>query len=285
MSAVAHAFACRIDDLPSPGPVYQKVRALVGAPDTSAADLGRVVLADQASAARLLQLVNAPIFGLHERVETVTRAITLVGFRQLCDLVLACSLTRAFAATPATRILIQQLWDHALATSVCARLLALATGDREPERAFLAGLLHDVGRLALCRLEPEAYAELTMRVEGGRSYQAEEEQTFGVTHAALGAALAERWSLPAPLVEVVAHHHQPAAATRAPRLVALVHVADCLARAWTPGDDLSVLPALELSAWRATGLSIGDLEAIFERLPRDLASARSTFALDGRGPR
>jgi len=134
-----------------------------------------------------------------------------------------------------------------------------------------------MGRLALVHLEPEIYAALTMRVEGGNGYQEEEARTFGMTHVELGGALAERWQLPAPLVEVVAHHHRPGAATRAPELVALVHVADGLARAWTPGDDQSMLPAVERSAWDRTGLSIGDLEAVWKQLPLDLQTAREAF--------
>jgi putative nucleotidyltransferase with HDIG domain len=220
-------------------------------PYSSNADVGAVIGEDPGLTARLLRLVNSAIFGFPARIESITQALSLVGTQQIHDLALATSVLRLFKNVPEDFFDMDSFWRHSLACGICARLIAAQRREPNVERLFVAGLLHDIGRLVLCSQFPDgARAAFEFRNESGTLLYEAERAVLGFDHAAIGRALLCEWKLPAALLDVVANHHQPTKAHNYPAEVAIVHVADITAHALLLGDGGErYVPPLEPSAW------------------------------------
>ncbi len=268
-----------IETLPALPAAYERIAELAEDPSASATEFAHVISADSALTARLLRIVNSPVYGFPRRIESVTRAIVVLGFETLRQLVLVSSVVDAFR-DPAPRSLGRTaFWEHSLATGLVAKSLA---GLRRPERAeeiFVAALLHDVGKLVLDRLDPERYRAALERSHRDRRALLETEiETLGTTHPEVGALLLERWRLPRPLVEVVRHHHDPLSAGLDRDRTLLVQAADALAiglgwgdggNRWVPAvapdllERLSLEPDLVLDALASAEADLDETRSLF----------------------
>ena len=238
----------RIVDLPALPIVVPQVLRLVEDQRASAGDLARVIGSDQALATRILRLANSAFYGFRREIVTINHAVVLLGFDTVKSIVLAATvfetLSEGGAASGFSR---EQFWLHVGATASAARRVAKSLRVSDAEAAFVAGLLHDVGKVVLDRFFHDRYAEAARVAAGAPCLIREAEVAlFSVTHAEVGRWLAERWRFPAAIVEPIAFHHQPAAASPDCRLLtAIVHVADILTRnagIGSGGDGLVPLP-------------------------------------------
>lgn len=250
--------------LVSPPDVCIKVFELVQSNEASAQEIGEVISRDPALTARLLRLVNSAFYNFSRRIDTVSRAITIIGIRELYSLVIAVSAIKSFSNLPNNLVNIDTFWRHGLYTGLIARSLAKRCRVLHPERLFVAGLLHDIGSLVLYNRMPEACADLLLVCDGdeGILHQAELAE-LGFTHADLGGALLGNWMLPESLQEAVANHHMPAYATQSELEASIVHLADNLANRSQLGafcEAASDSAGVDASAWAAIGLQ----EAAFD---------------------
>ncbi|MGE4503964.1 MAG: HDOD domain-containing protein [Desulfovibrionaceae bacterium] len=203
-------------------------------PEHTVADVVRVCEADQALTTRILKVVNSAAFGLRQPVATLERAVSFLGNRMVGSIALSISLGgklgKHLSGYEAER---DQLWKHSICAAIAARELAgLAVHPVEPQVAYVAGLLHDLGKTVLSDfLEGEA-PSLVEHIDENRyeDFVDAERRSLGIDHTEVGRALGEHWNLPESLVESMAHHHSPA---RAPEqwkpLVYVVHLADLVA--------------------------------------------------------
>ena len=204
-----------------------QVQALADSPHTTAADIGDVVGKDTALTTRLLKLVNSAYFSMPKRIDTITRAVNLIGMRELRNLTLAASAAEVFSRIPPNLIDMAAFWQHSVYCGLIARNLANRCNVLHSERLFTAGLLHDVGRLLMLMKMPEEVG--TAQVEGQHSDEdicALERRLAGFDHAQVGHALLTHWNLPENLCASVLYHHDPAAAEDAHLETSLVHIAD-----------------------------------------------------------
>ncbi len=225
----------------------------------SAEEMARVIGRDPGLTSQLLRIANSAYYGLASRVETVTRAITVIGNRELRDLVLATSVINRFSDLAEDQQLLEDYWRHSVQVGCLARVLARGAAARvlHGERLFVAGLLHDIGRLVMAVRIPELLRVMNALAHAQRLPMWEAERlVFDLDHCEVGEALLAEWELPALLRETAALHHRPLEATHFPLEVALVHVADWLAR-----GEGEVDPAV----WTVTGLD----ERRARRLARD----------------
>lgn len=255
--------------------VFFRLNELVNDPRSTVKDICRVLETDTALTARLLKIVNSPLYGFASRIDTISRAITVVGTQELRDLALATSVTKAFAGLPTGLLTMDDFWQHSLYTAIVARALARQRRLLNTERFFVAGLLHDVGALILFRKVPELARAALVRVQGTilPLWEAER-QVMGFDHACVGAELLSTWKLPASLCEAVAFHHTPLEAPTAPLEAAIVHLANGIAnmRERTKSLLVSTSP-LDARAWETIGLSpevtdavVADAEQQFEHM-------------------
>ena len=180
-------------------------------PHFSAKDLADILLLDTALSSVLLKIVNSAFYNFTMPIDTISRAITVVGINDLRNLVFAASAVGSFKNISSELVDMNDFWMHSLYAAVTARCLAKHYSILHPERLFVVGLLHDVGSLLMYRYMPKESAEVLMRVGDDPRLVADiEMDVFGFNHAQVGAALLKSWRLPENIVLGVQHHHTPA---------------------------------------------------------------------------
>ena len=244
--------------LVSPPDICVKVFELVESNDASAQELGEVIGRDPSLTARLLRLVNSAFYNFNRRIDTVSRAVTVIGVRELYSLVIAVSAVKSFANLPNSLVNIDTFWRHGIYTGLIARALAKQCRVLHPERMFVAGMLHDIGSLVLYNRMPEVCSDLLLVCDGdeGILHQAELAE-LGFTHADLGGALLNTWMLPETLQEAVGYHHMPSYAMQSELEASIVHLADNLANRSLIGafcEHPSEAAAVDASTWAAIGV-------------------------------
>jgi len=236
--------------------VYLRVRQLVDDPRAQMTDVAAAISLDPDLTSRLLRIANSAMFGFPGRVETVARAVTLLGTQQVYHLVLAASVTRAFAHISPALVDMQTFWRGSVYGGVVARLLARRCHVADVERLFVAGLLRDIGHLVLyARLPDQAQAALQQSDETGMDLATVERELFGFDYAEVGGALLEGWHVPETLHMAVRYHVEPETAPGAPFETAIVHIAGVLATGFLAGKaPAESVSRIHPAAWRASGL-------------------------------
>lgn len=217
---------------------------------------------DQALAARALRVANSPFYGVQQKVATIHDAIVVLGFRAVGSLVTAASITGYFTPSAGGGFDLYRFWRHSIGVALCARALARHVGQN-PEAAFTAGLMHDIGRLLLVTIRPQVYEQiLAYRDAQDCLLHQAEQHILGFDHARAGEALALRWRFPPQIVQTVARHHQPEPG-RACSLADVVHVADILAHALDlAGEANALVPPLGQEVWQRLGLGWAPLKRL-----------------------
>lgn len=220
----------QVRDLPAMPDLAFKVMRLVDDPQTNAADVARVLSADQALTARLLKLANSAFYGASRRISTVTEAVVLLGMRTVRNMTVALKCQDMLAAAlPGYAMRQGDLWRHSFCCAYAAQCLAKRSGYRIVEEAFVGGLLHDIGKVVInVYLQAEFACIADLAAADNLPFMDAERAVLGFDHAEAGGRVLEKWRLPPTLVECVRYHHAPLDQPIPTPLTALVHVADVL---------------------------------------------------------
>jgi HD-like signal output (HDOD) protein len=257
-----------------------RINKMVNDPRVSATDIGKVIQQDPTLTARLLKIANSPYYGFAAEIATVSRAVTVLGEKEIRNLVFATSALKAFNVKPGLDS-IDALWRHNIYCAIASRLLAEASKKGQTDSIFVGGLLHDIGRLLFISMIPEQETEAQRLTPGhGESglYLAERE-VVGFDHAQAGGELVRRWNLPASLEECVRFHHEPSKAEHYPLEVAIVHLADCVAHAAQGDTEIErQLSGVEPSSWDQAGLTLDDLEAVLPETRNQFKEVRGLLS-------
>ena len=248
----------------------------------SAHELATVIASDQALTAKLLRLANSAYYGFARRITTVRDAVVLLGFRAVRSTTLvACVIDTSHGSkSGAANLDYEAFWRFSVSTGMIAEVLGRAEGTQQ-DHAFTAGVLHNIGRLALDEHLPEAFAECMRRSSDmGEHLHESQRAILGFSDAELGARLAERWSFPRELVDAVQYHAAPPhEASTHGGLTAFVARARLLAVSYGLPDGLFAHPAADLpEEWTHPPLSValrreGGLEGLLERTEAFLETA------------
>lgn len=188
--------------------VVFRINDLINSEEATNTELERIISSDPALTAKLLKFANSTYFGFSGKIETVMKAISIIGHKELRNLVIASSVTTTFKGIPFDLANMDTFWNHSVTSGVTARLLASSVDNRE--RFFIAGLLHDVGRLILFSQFPKESAKiLNCMNQGEDAAMQEERKIFGFTHAQLGAELLKQWKLPPNIWKMVEYQSDP----------------------------------------------------------------------------
>ncbi|MBZ2172916.1 HDOD domain-containing protein [Nitratidesulfovibrio sp. SRB-5] len=258
-----------VKDLPTLPTALQEVSRLLELPNTTTDQVAKVISFDQVLAAKVLKMVNSPIYGFPGRIGTVKHALVLLGFNVIRGLIISTSvyddMNRAMRG----------LWDHSVGCSLACGELARALGMKDPEEYAVAGLLHDLGKVVSALQLPEAKARVDAVVQDqDLPYIDAETQVLGFGHDRINAWLAEHWNLPPAIREGMAFHHKPMSARIYPQMACVVHVGNFMARLFeygSGGDDN--VPQLSPHALKLLGMNQNALEGLLDTLCEKFADA------------
>ncbi len=209
--------------------VCLRIQQLANNPHAEMAEFAELVTQDPALTIRLLKLVNSPYYGFPGRVDTLSRAVNLVGIVELRNLSLAMAAMEVFGGLENERFDMLGFWCHSVYCALLARFLAKRANVLHGERLFIAGLLHDVGRLLIFGLLPEQAARILHRHAQGEEICAAERAELGFDHADVGYELLSMWRLPTALCNAAAHHHDTTLPAEARLETSLVQIANQIA--------------------------------------------------------
>ncbi len=257
----------RIESLPALPELYLKIQQALTSPDPSLKTIGALVGQDMGMSASVLKVVNSSFFGFYNKIISPAHAVNLLGVEVMKGLVLGIQFIKRFDLDLLPGYSLHKVWGHCLQTGTFARALARREGkdDDFADACFIAGLLHDVGKLVLASEMPDDYRLVLHDVknEGGGTHRFELAR-LGVSHQQIGAYLLGLWGMSMAIVEAVYAHHEPALAGPGVTPGLLVHVADRLQHeliVYDPGYVFAPLDAdwietqglaHRVDAWRET---------------------------------
>ncbi len=261
--------------------VFLRISQLVDDPQSSLSDIAKAASHDPAFTLRMLRVANSAFYGFPSAIDTVDRAVSVIGTTQMRNLALSMSVASSFAGLPNDLVTMDNFWRHSLYCALIARALAREVRGCDPSAVFTAGLLHDIGELVLFnRLPEKARASLLLVLDEADDlpvYRAEQ-RIIGFDHAEVGGELAKRWGLPELLVECIACHHDIGRADRHPRETALVHLANILAQmAELDLHAMDDVPPVDPAAWVLTGLDESIVEQVVYEARREIAETHELF--------
>jgi HD-like signal output (HDOD) protein len=272
-----------LNDLPVLPDVAVKIVQATSDPKGGAQRLARIITTDQAFTARVLRIANSAFFGLSRRIGTVTEAVVLLGTNRLRALALAAAtydlLNKEYPGYALRR---GEMWRHSMGAAIAAHLLAQRARLENTENAFVAGLLHDVGKCVLDAYIGPRFPDLMGLVNSDRlSFPDAERELLGFDHAELGGMCADRWRLPAALAGAIRYHHEPSKADDLSELLAITHIADvvCMWLGLGLGGD-GLMYRMDECALEKLGIKEPDLMGVMSDTVHAISSTRPLFELD-----
>lgn len=268
-----------ISSLPSLPVLFNKLDETINHPRSSISDIAKILSEDQGLASRILKLANSPLFGYFSKIDTITQATTIIGVQQVRDLALSVSVMGLFKDIPEDLITMADFWRHSIACALTARTLATSQREANLERFFVAGIMHDIGRLVMFIRIPDLCREMIETANQQQLCLHEvEQQRLGFDHAAVGGELLRQWKLPQRVADPVENHHCCSMSGQFPREAAILHCSDLIAHALEMGNSgNSLVPPLYPGAWERLGISIFQIPTLitqisdqFEELTRTL---------------
>lgn len=253
-----------ISSLPS---TFTRLNDAVNSARSSNRDIANILSEDASLAARLLRISNSGFYGFPGTIGTITRAVTIVGTRQLRDLALASSVIALFKGIPLA-INMETFWRHSIACGITARILASYRREANIERFFVAGLLHDIGRLILFLKLPDESSMALKQAEAKQELlHKTERDIFGFDHADVGGELLKHWKIPEHTATAVGYHHAPSRLRSFHVDAAVVHVADIIVNAMRLGHSgENFVPNLDPKAWTDLGLTQNVIASTIKQL-------------------
>jgi HD-like signal output (HDOD) protein len=212
--------------------IYIRVRDVVDNPESSMDDLANAIKIDPAISARVLKVVNSPLYGFPKQIDSITRAVNLIGMQSVSDLVAATIIGRTFSGMPAELMDLPAFWKKSALCALMAGKIARASGIMESERFFIEGLLRDIGHLVLYQTVPQrAQSALIESGHLGTRLAEVEQSNIGCDFTEVGAELVRFWGMPSPIEQAIRHQLHPDEATEYQMHASIVHLAGVAADA------------------------------------------------------
>ena len=260
-----------VDNLPSLPSIVLKLIDVVNSSDSSADDAAVLIEKDPALTSKMIRLANSAFYGIPRSISSVTSAVVVLGFNTIRSLVLSASVAKIFEGKHSLDM--DRFWKHSVVTAMTSKMIVrhlMKVRMMDPESAFCAGVLHDIGKLIFSQYMPDDYAAVCNYAKEHKVPLIEaEDKCLGINHAMVGKVLADKWSLPLDLEYTIVHHHDPddIIDSKTAHLANVVHLADIIAHEvgctlWD-GEVCT-----EASARCRAELKIGELD--YEKIKSDI---------------
>jgi putative nucleotidyltransferase with HDIG domain len=262
-----------IGSLPTVPDTLRKLSRIMEKQNVSLTEVASFVQSDPALTFRILKMVNSAVYGFPGRIASVSHAIMLLGLNVVKGLLLGVSVFELMQKA------MTGLYEHSMGCAAAARIIAQKKGLREPEEAYVAGLIHDIGKVVMALEFTKAYEGALAFAETEHiSIMQAEKEFFADNHAALGGVLSEKWRFPKKLTEAILYHHQPRSAALFPLETAIVHLADILTKARGLGfSGDQIVPIVDDAAFDRLELSEEDIVHVFQELEGSISATQEVL--------
>jgi HD-like signal output (HDOD) protein len=242
-----NAINARIESFPALPATVTKVLAVTANPESSANDLMQAILPDQTMCATILKVANSAFFGIPREVSTIERAVVVLGYEEIRNIIIGKAVFASFPKMDKeNRHTVGLFWEHTFTCGLAAKIIGEHV-HLSPSELFIAGLIHDIGRLAMFITFPDLYPVLRELSNPSHFTNIVEEQTnFAVSHDRVGQQLAKKWLLPDNLVAAIGYHHKPQEAPAFRQYPLIVQVADILSLMYCSTDILSPADVIKI---------------------------------------
>ena len=268
----------KIHELPTLPSIVIELNRKLQDYDTPVEELINIIENDQAIVLKILKMVNSAFYGYRSQVSNLQQAVVLLGFGTIRNAVLSVSIINAFSEEKSLEGLnMQAFWRHSVAVAVTARQLAGMTGLASADDSFVAGLLHDVGKVVLFHFFRDLFEQIWHHMKSTRqSFYVAESETSPLDHSMIGGSLARKWKLPDILVETIRYHHQPDADSKNYHMQVLVYLANTIVHYFDGDPDYSldsISGTLNESVWKTLEPVVTDVFEWYPLLSDDIGEA------------
>ncbi|MDC0335629.1 HDOD domain-containing protein [Pseudodesulfovibrio sp.] len=256
----------QVKDLPTLPHVLDEVTKLIENPDTSSEAIAKVISTDQVLSAKVLKMVNSPIYGFPGRISSIQHALVLLGFNVIRGIIISTSVFDMMVQA------MKGLWEHSLGCATACNIIARRAGFEDPEEYAVAGLLHDLGKVVTAAQLPDLHKQITDNVVAKElTYYQSERDILGFGHDRINAWLGKHWGLPPNIREAMSRHHAPQLAEFYKPMSCVVHVGDFLVRLFefgNSGDDQTAY--LRPEALIELKFKMSDLDRVMDEMADQL---------------
>ncbi|HPN29610.1 MAG TPA: HDOD domain-containing protein [bacterium] len=274
----------KIEKIPTLPTTITNILLVLNNPNSSAEDVNKAISSDVSLSTKVLKLVNSSYYGLSKKVTSITQAIVILGFNTIKSLAFSASVMDLFSRSENPKFKRVDFWDHCFAVALIAKLISrhVQISVKEQESYFLAGLLHDIGKVVMDQYLHEDFdSVLEIREIENIPIIEAERRILGITHAEIGRKVAERWKFPEVMVESIRFHHDPNLSTNMPQLSAIVYLSDFLCKAKRIGNSgdyyINNFQEQYVVKYRITPDLIKTL--IVSEIDKELSKAKSLFQI------
>ena len=267
----------QIQDLPTLPSTFMRVLKALRNPKSTAKEIALIIESDQAITMRVLRLVNSSFYGLSRSVDSVQQAVVLLGSSTLKNVVISVSVFKALSGRSKDDTFDREaFWQHSIGCGMIARFLGGKINCGRDEEAFIAGIIHDIGKVVLDQYFHDNLLAVVRAVrERQISFYEAERAELEITHSEIGSALADIWGLPPNLIEVIGNHHRLVADSSHAKLAALTQLADAIVRrhhVGSGGDE--ILPEIDPLCWVILELDPTSLDQWEEGIQQEIAKGQ-----------
>jgi putative nucleotidyltransferase with HDIG domain len=273
----------KVTDLPSLPEVVIQLNELLK-DNSSALDIVTgIIEKDAGLSTKVLRLANSSYYGLSSQVDSVSRAIIVLGFNTVCNVTMSVGVSALFKQQKkGVDIDMSGLWIHTLGCAVSSKVIMKKKNEMESEKAFVCGILHDIGKVVIAHAVPEEQRKiLSLMTNSGKTLIQAETEVLGADHAEIGYTVAKKWRFPDYILEVIRHHHLPSAARTVPEMTSAVHLGNAISKALSFGGSTeNRVTSVDSFAWKQLGIKESDIPLLITDIQNEFDLAMEFWMMD-----
>jgi putative nucleotidyltransferase with HDIG domain len=273
----------KVTDLPALPEAVIQLNYMLKDSSSSIDYVAGVIEKDAALSAKILRLANSSYYGLSSRVDSVSNAIIVIGFNMVCNVITAEGVSALFKDPQKnTGIDLTGLWLHTLGCAVSSKAIMLTKKGPEAEKAFVCGILHDIGKVVIAKTIPEEQKKISnlLLSKPYKTLITAESEVLGFTHAEIGYAAAKKWLFPDYILEVIRYHHKPSSAKIAPDIISAVHIGNAIAKSLAFGKSTEpYVTSIDPFAWKQLDIKDIDLPSLVNEIQDEFDLAMEFWML------
>ncbi len=262
--------------------IYTTLMQVMSNPRSTIKDIADVIIKDQSSVIKILRVVNSPLYGLQGKIDSINQAILFLGFNEVKSILLSLSIMEIYSKIKnSDKFNVVELWKHSLAVGIIAKKIAEKLKIQDTENFFIAGLIHDVGKLFFVHFFDEDFAKaLEMAQQKKIPLMYAEMEIFGTDHCKIGSELAKKWYLPNQLRNVIEYHHRGKIDSKTDTMLSCIHLADIISQLMdlaNSGEAIIAQPSFEI--WNIINFNTGCFKSMYDDIISGVEQSNSVLQI------